>query len=171
MLRHWLEDNAITFHHHQWGITPSTFHSIKDWQHLNDNEKESCKIELLVIPLQYIAYILTLLLCCPRYPSYMVHRIFNLVRQPWEELHENFEIVATSKDRQNQSFISLMQSRTLARDCPWERGTFPNPFFSTEFTVAVFLKIFYVVYIHSILFSQRCCCVSFCLLCSCQFSI
>lgn len=56
MLRHWLEENAITFHHHQWGITPSTFHSIK-------------------------------------------------------ELHENFEIVATSKDRQNQSFISLMQSR------------------------------------------------------------
>jgi hypothetical protein len=59
----------------------------------------------------------------------------------------------------------------LARDCPWERGTFPTPFFSTEFTVAVFWKIFYVVYIHGILFSQRCCCVSFCLLGSCQFSI
>ena len=56
MLRHWLEENAITFHHHQWGITPSTFHSIKDWQYLNDNEKESCKIALLVIPLLYIPY-------------------------------------------------------------------------------------------------------------------
>eukprot|EP00434_Breviolum_minutum_P026161 symbB.v1.2.023128.t1/scaffold2095.1/size89733/3 len=54
--RDWLQSHPITFHHHQWGITPDTFHNIK-------------------------------------------------------ELREKFEIVATSVDRRNQSFVSLMQGR------------------------------------------------------------
>eukprot|EP00438_Fugacium_kawagutii_P031393 Skav217523 [mRNA] locus=scaffold4186:19480:24947:+ [translate_table: standard] len=29
-LRDWLQSNALTFHHHQWGITPATFESIKE---------------------------------------------------------------------------------------------------------------------------------------------
>ncbi|CAK9037766.1 Gamma-glutamyl hydrolase A (Conjugase A) (GH A) (Gamma-Glu-X carboxypeptidase A), partial [Durusdinium trenchii] len=29
-LRRWLSDEPLTFHHHQWGITPSTFHGIKE---------------------------------------------------------------------------------------------------------------------------------------------
>lgn len=27
--RDWLQSHPITFHHHQWGITPDTFHNIK----------------------------------------------------------------------------------------------------------------------------------------------